>query len=92
MALLYTLRQPQPPAKCIGFYGLCPSLYTRIRKIKLLTLMGFYGRMLIMIRNVIIDKDNKTAIYYCPKCEEFTSYDEWAQPQRACINCATSEE
>jgi len=50
--------------------------------------MGFYGRMLIMIRNVIIDKDNKTAIYYCPKCEEFTSYDEWAQPQRACINCA----
>jgi len=45
-----------------------------------------------MIRNVIIDKDNKTAIYYCPKCEEFTSYDEWAQPQRACINCATSEE
>ena len=60
-------------------------------KIKLLTLMGFYGRMLIMIRNVIIDKDNKTAIYYCPKCEEFTSYDEWAQPQRACINCATSE-
>jgi len=38
-------------------------------------------------RNIIIDKDNNVAIYYCPKCEEFTSYDEWAQPQRACINC-----
>ena len=37
---------------------------------------------------IIIDKDNKVAIYYCPKCEEFTSYDEWAQPGRACINCA----
>ena len=23
----------------------------------------------------------------CPKCEEFTSYDEWAKPQVACINC-----
>jgi len=40
-----------------------------------------------MNRNIIFDKDNKVAIYYCPKCEEFTSYDEWAQPGRACINC-----
>ena len=32
-----------------------------------------------MERNIIIDKDNKVAIYYCPKCKEFTSYDEWAQ-------------
>jgi|7_EtaG_2_1085326.scaffolds.fasta_scaffold127475_3 transcription initiation factor IIE alpha subunit len=53
--------------------------------------MGFYGKLLIMIRNIIIDKDNNVAIYYCPQCEEFTSYDEWDQPQRTCINCGTSE-
>jgi len=40
-----------------------------------------------MDRNIIIDKDNHVALYYCPKCHEFTSYDEWAKPQRACINC-----
>jgi len=28
-------------------------------------------------------KDN----YTCPICQEFTSYDEWAKPQIACINC-----
>ena len=59
---------------------------------KVIDTYGILWQNVIMIRNVIIDKDNKTAIYYCPKCEEFTSYDEWAQPQRACINCATSEE
>jgi uncharacterized protein (DUF983 family) len=25
--------------------------------------------------------------YTCPICEEFTSYDEWAKPQVACISC-----
>ena len=43
MPLLYTLRQPQPPAKYIRFYGKCQSLYTRIRKINFLTIiMGCY--------------------------------------------------
>ena len=43
MSLLYTLRQPQPPAKYIRFYGKCQSLYTRIRKINFLTIiMGCY--------------------------------------------------
>ena len=25
--------------------------------------------------------------FTCPSCQEFTSYDEWAKPQVACINC-----
>jgi len=25
--------------------------------------------------------------YTCPICLDFTSYDEWTQPQVACINC-----
>ena len=27
----------------------------------------------------------------CPLCEEFTSYDEWAKPQVACIDCGVEE-
>ena len=29
----------------------------------------------------------QTNNYTCPICSEFTSYDEWAKPQIACINC-----
>jgi len=29
--------------------------------------------------------------YTCPICLEFTSYDEWAKPQVACINCGGGE-
>ena len=29
--------------------------------------------------------------YLCPICTEFTSYDEWAKPQVACINCGIEE-
>ena len=29
--------------------------------------------------------------YNCPICSEFTSYDEWAKPQIACINCGAEE-
>jgi len=29
--------------------------------------------------------------YTCPICSEFTSYDEWAKPQVACINCGVEE-
>ena len=32
-------------------------------------------------------KEDITLGLRCPKCEEFTSYDEWAKPQVACINC-----
>ena len=58
---------------------------------KVLDSYGILWQNVNMIRNVIINKDNNVAIYYCPNCEEFTSYDEWDQPQRTCINCATSE-
>ena len=30
--------------------------------------------------------------YTCPICNEFTSYDEWAKPQVACINCGVENE
>jgi len=29
----------------------------------------------------------KTDLYTCPICQSFTSYDEWAKPQIACIDC-----
>ena len=29
--------------------------------------------------------------YNCPICSELTSYDEWAKPQVACINCGIEE-
>ena len=29
--------------------------------------------------------------FTCPICHEFTSYDEWAKPQVACINCGVEE-
>ena len=48
MPLLYTLRQPQPPTKYIRFYEICQSLYTRIVKIKFLTLVLGYCKIAIM--------------------------------------------
>ena len=35
--------------------------------------------------------NKKANNYTCPICSEFTSYDEWAKPQVACINCGVEE-
>ena len=30
-------------------------------------------------------------LYVCPICSTFTSYDEWAKPQVACIDCGIED-
>ena len=43
-----------------------------------------------MIVNLYIN-NMKANNYICPICTQFTSYDEWAKPQVACINCGVEE-
>ena len=38
-----------------------------------------------------LTKSHTLIIKKCPICDEFTSHDEWAKPQVACINCGIGE-
>ena len=55
----------------------------KVNNIKDLVLNSLKGKDLTKSHTLIIKK--------CPICDEFTSHDEWAKPQVACINCGIEE-
>ena len=55
----------------------------KANNIKDLVLNSLKGKDLTKSHTLIIKK--------CPICDEFTSYDEWAKPLVACINCGVEE-
>ena len=66
-------------------------LVDRNRLVKKYSYVKASDLVLNSLKGKDLTKSHTLIIKKCPICDEFTSYDEWAKPQVACINCGVEE-